>query len=134
MGNFRKWEKVIEPIVKYSRSSSALCYPLDFFYELEQILANGHSLSLNIATTLTGAKDNCIKTVFEADEPVGKVTFTAGIIKSSFDGEVEREWQERLARLAEKDGQFESFLRSLRENNAIEQILPCALIKEKSVE
>jgi hypothetical protein len=62
------------------------------------------------------------------------VTFTAGILKSSFDGEVEREWQERLGRLGERDCQFEAFLRSLRENNALEQILPCALIKEKSVE
>jgi hypothetical protein len=51
-------------------------------------LADGHALSLNIATTLTGAKDNCIRTVFEGDEPVGKVTFTGGILKSSFDGEV----------------------------------------------
>jgi hypothetical protein len=106
MGKFRKWEKVIEPIVKYSRNSSPLCYPLDFFYELEQILANGHPLSLNIATTLTGAKDNCIKTVFEAEEPVGRVTFTAGILKSSFDGEVEREWQDRLGRFCERDCQF----------------------------
>jgi hypothetical protein len=32
MSKFRKWEKVIEPIVKYSRNSSPLGYPLDFLY------------------------------------------------------------------------------------------------------
>ncbi len=61
---FRKWEKVVEPIVKYNRNSSPLGYPLDFFYELEQIISAGHTLQLNIATTLTGAKDNCIRTIF----------------------------------------------------------------------
>ena len=39
-------------------------YPIDFFYELEQKVSAGYHLELNIATTLTGAKDNCIKTVF----------------------------------------------------------------------
>jgi hypothetical protein len=88
IGKFRKWEKVIDPIIKYSRRTSPLCYPLDFFYELEQILANGHPLQLNIATTLTGAKDNCIKTVFSAEEEIGRVTYTAAVLKSTFDTEV----------------------------------------------
>lgn len=82
---YRKWEKVIEPLVKYNRDSSDLGYPLNFFYELEKSIAAGHNLSLNIATTLTGSKDNCIKTVFEGSEEVGRVTFAPAIIKSSFD-------------------------------------------------
>lgn len=32
MSKFRKWDKVVEPIVKYSRNSSQMGYPLDFFY------------------------------------------------------------------------------------------------------
>jgi hypothetical protein len=57
---------------------------------MEQIVSSGHTLSLNIATTLTGAKDNCIRTVFQRDEEVGRVSFTAGILKSTFDSELER--------------------------------------------
>ena len=64
---YRKWEKVVEPLEKYNRDSCDIGYPLDFFFELEQRVAAGHSLNLNIATTLTGSKDNCIKTVFEGD-------------------------------------------------------------------
>ena len=66
--NYRKWEKVVEPLVKYDRDSSEMGYPLTFFYQLEQYISAGRPLSLNIATTLTGAKDNCLKTVFEKDE------------------------------------------------------------------
>lgn len=63
----RKWEKVVEPLVRYNRDSSDLGYPLHFFCRLEQTLAAGHPLLLNIATTLTGSKDNCTRTVFEGD-------------------------------------------------------------------
>jgi hypothetical protein len=34
MGKLRKWEKVVEPIIKYKRESSSLGYPLEFFLEL----------------------------------------------------------------------------------------------------
>jgi len=54
--------------VKYDRSRSHLGYPIDFFYELEKIVSGGHTLKLNIAATLTGAKDNYIRTAFRNNE------------------------------------------------------------------
>ena len=85
---YRKWEKVIDPLTKYSRNGGNLGYPIDFFYELEQKISAGHYLELNVATTLTGAKDNCIKTVFEGDEEIGRVVFMPSVLKSTFDCEI----------------------------------------------
>jgi hypothetical protein len=65
-------------------------YPLTFFYQLEQHISGGHHLALNIATTLTGAKDNSLKTVFEKDEEIGKVVYSPAILKSSFDSHIEK--------------------------------------------
>ena len=65
---YRKWDKVVEPLVKYNRRTCDLGYPLDFFFELEQRVSAGLTLNLNIATTLTGSKDNCLKTIFEGSE------------------------------------------------------------------
>ena len=95
---YRKWEKVVEPLVKYNRGNCDLGYPLDFFYELEQRVSMGLTLNLNIATTLTGSKDNCIRTVFEDEEEVGRVIFQPSLLKSSFDAEIEKEMQERLTK------------------------------------
>jgi hypothetical protein len=95
---YRKWEKVIDPLIKYDRGRSELGYPLGFFFELEQKIASGCSLRLNIPTTLTGSKDNCLRTVFEEREEVGRVSFMPAVLKTSYDGEIEKEMQERLAK------------------------------------
>lgn len=96
-GKFRKWEKVIEPLTKYTRKSSNFGYPLDFTFELQKLMGEGLSLKLNIPLTLSGTNDNCMRTVFADDsEEVGKIVYTANIVKSNFDQEVEKEWSERL--------------------------------------
>jgi hypothetical protein len=63
-------------------------YPLTFFYQLEQHISVGHHLALNIATNLTGTKDNSLKTVFEKDEEIGKVVYSPAILKSIFDADI----------------------------------------------
>jgi hypothetical protein len=87
---FRKWSKVIDPIAKYNRTASDEGYPLYFYSMVENYVSAGKVLNVNIVTTLTGTKDNCIKTVFQNEEQIGKVTFLASIQKSSFDLEVDK--------------------------------------------
>ena len=129
-GSLRKWEKVVEPVTRYNRGASPLGCPLTLFAQLEQLVEKGHTLKLNIPITLSGAKDNCLRTVFSEGEDVGVLTFTPSFQKNTFDQEVEIEMNQRLTRMAEKDREFNAFYRGLCDNGAKEQLLPLVVIKE----
>lgn len=60
----RKWSKVIEPLMKYSRTNNGLDFSLDFFYHLEKMVQQGETVRVNIPRTLTGAHDNFLESAF----------------------------------------------------------------------